>query len=177
MKRIYIPIFFLFFSINLEAQKESGFNPTFKISISESKVQDKNFYLFSAIRNSPELVLYLEQQNELSSLFTNKKNSITEVLKLDSIDARSVVNAYKFSDEDVKKVSSILRKELKSSKVLELLITKDLRPSGNYENFNSLDNQDFLVAVWELCAKGLNQSLSIYGLGEKGLYPKIDSVS
>jgi hypothetical protein len=77
----------------------------------------------------------------------------------------------------VENISLVLRKETKSNKELESLISKNLRVSGKYENFKSLQNADYLVAAWELCAKGINQSLAVYGQGEKGLYPAIDSIS
>lgn len=154
-----------------------GFHVNFKKSLSGSIVQDRNFYLFSAIQNNPELVILLEQDDDLNSIFKNKKSKIAESINLNNNNIKSLINAYKFSDEEMEKVSSFLRKELKSSKALEQLITNNLRLSGNYENFKFLDNPDYIVAAWELCVKGLNQSLSVYGLGEKGLYPKIDSVS
>jgi hypothetical protein len=177
MNRIYTLIFFVGFLTTIMGQKKSGFYSGFKKSISESKVQDQNFYLFSAIQNNPEMVSFLEQHDQLNTIFKNKKKNITESLNLDNNDIESLINTYKFSDEEIKNISFILREEVKSTKALELLITTNLRPSGNYENFKSLDNLDYIVAVWELCAKGLNQSLSVYGLGEKGRYPEIDSVS
>ncbi|AUC85180.1 hypothetical protein CW731_07670 [Polaribacter sp. ALD11] len=177
MKRIYVLLFFASLLNITTAQENLGFNSNFKQSISNSKVQDQNFYLFSAIQNNLKLVSFLENNNKLNAIFKNKKESITASLKSDEVEIESLINAYKFSDDEIKNISSILRKETTLNKELELLITKNLRPSGKYENFKSLENSDYIVAAWKLCAKGINQSLSVYGLGEKGRYPKIDSVS
>jgi hypothetical protein len=173
MLRIYILLFFIGFLNTTNAQESSGFTET----VSDSKVQDQNFYLLSAIQGNPELVSFLEKNDTLSTIFLNRKKSIIENLKRDEIDIKKLINAYKFSDEEVKNISFVLRKETKQNKELELLISKNLRPSRKYENFKSLKNTDYLVAAWELCAKGINQSLAVYGQGEKGLYPAIDSVS
>jgi hypothetical protein len=173
MLRIYILLFFIGFLNSTNAQNKSDF----KESISDSKVQDQNFYLFSAIQNNPELVSFLEENDILSSIFLNKKKKVIENLKRDEIDIKKLINAYTFSDEETKSISRALRKETKSNKELESLISKNLRSSGNYENFKSLKNADYVVAAWELCVKGINQSLAVYGLGEKGRYPAIDSVS
>ncbi|WP_291871123.1 YdcF family protein [Maribacter sp.] len=177
MKKSYILLFFVAVIHSISAQNTSGFNPIFKESVSDSKVQDQNFYLFSAIQNNPELVSSLEKNTRLKAIFKKKKESIAAVLKNDKIEIKTLIDAYRFSNEEVKNISSILRKEVKYNTILELLITENLRPSGKYENFKSLENPDYISAAWELCAKGINQSMSVYGLGEKGRYPKIDSVS
>lgn len=177
MLKSYIFLIFLGLINTITAQKESGFNPSFNKSLSDSKIQDQNFYLFSAIQGSPELVSFFESEEELLEIFNNKKESINESLNSAKIDVQSLIDAYNFSFEEVKNVSTILRKAAKSNKDLEQLINENLRPSGKYENFKSLENPDYIAAAWELCANGINQSLSVYGLGEKGRYPKIDSVS
>lgn len=170
-------MFFVGFLYSIPAQNTTNFNPNFKASISDSKVQDQNFYLFSAIQNNAELVSLLENNKKLNTIFQNKKESISASLKSKNLEVKPLITAYKFSSNEIKNISSILSKEVKSNKALNNLITEDLRPSGNYENFKTLENSEYIVAAWELCAKGINQSLSVYGLGEKGRYHTIDSVS
>ncbi|WP_147676680.1 YdcF family protein [Algibacter pacificus] len=177
MKNLYLLVFAIGFINTITAQNTTNFNPHFKASISSSKVQDKNFYLFTAIQNTPSLVSFLEENEKLEHIFKNKKESITANLKHKNLEIKPLIEAYKFSDKDIKTVSSILSKAANSNKALKELISKNLRPSGNYENFKSLENAEYITATWELCAKAINQALSVYGLGEKGRYHTIDSVS
>ena len=170
-------MFFIGFINTITAQNTTNFDPNFKASISNSKVQDQNFYLFTAIQNSPQLISYLENHEELHAIFKNKKKHISASLNPEKMEAKSLIDAYKFSDNEIKNIASILSKEATSNDALNLLITENLRPSGKYENFKSLKNPEYISAAWELCAKAINQSLSVYGLGEKGRYHTIDSVS
>ena len=170
-------MFFIGFINTITAQNTTNFDPNFKASISDSKVQDQNFYLFTAIQNSPQLISYLENHEELNNIYKNKKKNISASLNPEKMEAKSLIDAYKFSDNEIKNIASILSKEATSNDALNLLITKNLRPSGKYENFKSLKNPEYISAAWELCAKAINQSLSVYGLGEKGRYHSIDSVS
>jgi hypothetical protein len=168
MIRLYMLFFFIGFLNRAEAQISS---------VSHSKVQDQNIYLLTAILNSPELTLSLEKHDKLNTIFVNKKRRITESLKGGIIEIETLIKAYEFSDEEIKNISLILRNQVKLNKELESLITKNLRPSGKYENFKSLENKAYIAAAWELCAKGMNHSLAIYGRGKKGRYPEIDSAS
>ncbi|MCL5129273.1 YdcF family protein [Algibacter sp. L4_22] len=177
MKKLYLVVFFIGLINIITAQNTTNFNPNFKASVSYSKVQDQNFYLFSAIQSDPELVSILESNEELNTIFNNKKESVSVNLKNEKLEIIPLINAYKFSETEITNISSILSKEVKSNKVLKELITKNLRPSGKYENFKSLKNPEYISAAWELCAKAINQSLSVYGLGEKGRYHTIDSIS
>lgn len=177
MKKLYVLLVFIGFINSIAAQNTSDFNPNFKASISHSKVQDQNFYLFTAIQNAPELIASLEHHDKLNAFYKNKKELISARLKSEQMNTKSLIDAYKFSDNDIKDIASILSKEATSNDALNLLITENLRPSGKYENFKSLKNPEYISAAWQLCAKAINQSLSVYGLGEKGRYHTIDSVS
>ncbi|SFD31917.1 DUF218 domain-containing protein [Algibacter lectus] len=170
-------MFLVGFINSIAAQNTSDFTPKFRASISHSKVQDQNFYLFTAIQNSPELIASLEHHDKLNAFYENKKELISASLKSKQMNTKSLIDAYKFSDNDIKDIASILSKEATSNDALNLLITENLRPSGKYENFKSLRNPEYISAAWQLCAKAINQSLSVYGLGEKGRYHTIDSVS
>jgi len=177
MKKLYILVFLIAAINNLSAQNTSDFNPNFKASISHSKVQDQNFYLFTAIQNTPELITSLEHHDKLNAFYKNKKALISANLKSEQINTKSLIKAYKFSDNDIKTIASVLGEEALKNSALKRLIEENLRPSGKYENFKTLKNSAYISAAWELCATAMNQSLSVYGLGEKGQYHTIDSVS
>jgi hypothetical protein len=56
-------------------------------------------------------------------------------------------------------------------------VKNNLRPSGKYENFKNQTDTQLLVKAWQVCAKGMNRIMNVYGLGEAPQYVKIDSVS
>lgn len=176
MKRIYILLLFLV-CCKLHAQEIVAFNPDFKRATSADPVQDENFYWCTAIQNSTTLVSFLEKEPELNTLFTNRHKKLEAILSAKNVELKNLMSAYKFSEEEIENVALILKKKIASNAALQSLVKENLRPSGAYENFNSLTDPAYISATWELCARGMNHILSVYGLGEKGLYPEIDSVS
>jgi hypothetical protein len=56
-------------------------------------------------------------------------------------------------------------------------VNQQLRTSGAYIVYQQQNGQDLLVSAWELCARGMNEVLSVYGEGTRPRYPKIDSIS
>ena len=64
---------FLFCFIETQSQVRIDFNPDFEPSSSNSVIQDKNFYLFTAFESNPELVHFLEENKVFQAIFQSKK--------------------------------------------------------------------------------------------------------
>ncbi len=178
MKRITQLIFLLsFIWITANAQKEAGYDPGFRASQSGSVIQDKCFYLFTAIRNDQQVMQIMENDPVFQSIYRKQQNRIDSSLINCKNDLNGLVNAYRFSAEDIRIISDELKSMVLNQEPIRRLVTKNIRPSGDYENYKSRTDDQLLVDAWQLCAKGMNHILDVYGLGQKALYPSIDSVS
>lgn len=60
---------------------------------------------------------------------------------------------------------------------LRELVDKSLRPSGTYVLYQKQSGDRLLINAWEVCARGLNDIIEVYGQGGAPRYPKIDSIS
>jgi hypothetical protein len=60
---------------------------------------------------------------------------------------------------------------------LRALVDKNLRPSGAYALYQKQSGEALLVNAWEVCARGLNNIVDVYGQGVPPRYPQIDSTS
>ena len=88
-----------------------------------------------------------------------------------------MVNAYSLSNGNVSKIADELAKLVIKKSLLKDFVNQNLRPSGKYENFKNLPDDQFIAASWRLCAEGMNRILKVYGLGESPHYVSIDSAS
>ncbi|WP_276166401.1 YdcF family protein [Zobellia alginiliquefaciens] len=171
MKKLFFLTVFLILTGVTAQEKEfdqAHQNKTFE------KLQNKNFYLFTAINNNQEVSEVLQKDKTLNSYlnpYYPKQNSL-EMPK----SGQEIINLFMWNDEAIEVVGKRLVKLSKKNKALADLII-DLRQSGNYANFKDKSDDDFLYKSWELCAKGMDTILEVYGLGKKPLYEKIDSVS
>tara|TARA_R110002050_G_scaffold181044_2_gene314566 strand:+ start:1396 stop:2661 length:1266 start_codon:yes stop_codon:yes gene_type:complete len=177
MYKTYFSLMLFCFLNLLQAQTKKDYDAQFKASQSNDIVQDKNFYLFTAIQNDPKVTEFLENNTVLKSIFNLKDEEIEASFNGCEQSAPCMVKAYSFSEENIIKIGLELEKSLQTSPELKRLVTENLRPSGKYENFKSLPNDKYLSACWTLCASGINRILKVYGLGEAPQYATMDSVS
>ena len=176
MNKIYFSLM-LFCFFNIQAQTKVDYDANFKASQSNDIVQDKNFYLFTAIQNDPKVTELLETNPVFKSLLNSKSEEIEDSLKHCNNNSACLVKAYSISEDNIAKMGVELENSLKKSSALKRLVTDNLRPSGKYENFKELSDEKYLSACWKLCAAGMNRILSVYGLGESPQYRTMDSIS
>ena len=176
MYKIYF--FLIFFCyLNLQAQNSIGYNAHFKPSESGDRVQDKNFYLFTAIQNDPKVSTLLENNETLKAIYKAQNTNIEASLNRCKTSGACIFKAYFISKESINQIGLELEKLVKNEAAVKALVTKNLRPSGQYENFKNLSDAEYLAACWKLCAAGMNRILKVYGLGEAPQYATMDSIS
>ncbi|WP_157485370.1 YdcF family protein [Flavobacterium sp. ACAM 123] len=176
MNRIlFITMAFVFMS--LQAQKNKQFDINFMATSSNSVVQDKNFYLLTAIQKNAEVRKLLEDDLVLKLFYDRQQKDIEGHINILKDSLKSLVPTYKFKDEDLKIISSRLGLLLQKYPFFQNFVDDNIRPSGNYENFKNDSDVELLIKAWELCARGMNQIIEVYGLGKASQYAEIDSVS
>jgi DUF218 domain len=151
-------------------------DPTPKPLALRSAVQDKDFYLLSLLQTDPEVRKLLSQDQALDQVSAERQWFLSQALQTCK-DNACRVHAFLWTDEEIRSVSFALARIYKKSPPVRKLVEKELRPSGTYVLYEKQDGAILLVNAWQICARGLNDILSVYGEGLAPRYPKIDSVS
>jgi hypothetical protein len=150
--------------------------PTPKPLDLHAPVQDKNFYLLSLLQANPRVRTILAQDPALARLAAERAWFQSQALATCKENACRV-RAFLWTEEEIQNVSFSLARLSQQSAPVRKLVETDLRPSGAYV----IDDRDggaiLLESAWQICARGLNDILSVYGEGMPPRYPKIDSSS
>jgi hypothetical protein len=174
-KIIYVLIALVF--VSSYSQEGKGFELDYSSSKSGSLIQDKNFYLLTAIQNEKAVSQLMENNVVFKTIFKNQQQEISSKLKFCKDSLSCLVNGYQFNKNELVSVEEELRILMKDKKELQNFVKNNLRPSGKYENFKNSTDTELLVKAWQLCAQGMNRIMKVYGLGERAQYATIDSVS
>jgi hypothetical protein len=150
--------------------------PTPKPLTLHAALQDKDFYLLSALQSDPEVHKVLLQDQALTQVSAEREWFLSQAFATCKENACRV-HAFLWTDEEISSVSFALARIYKESAPVRRLVEKDLKPSGTYVLYEKQDGAILLVNAWQICARGLNDVLSVYGEGLAPRYPKIDSVS
>lgn len=165
-------------SITGFSQSSNGaFNSDYKYYKSESVIQDKIFYFFTATNANPEVKKAFVEDKPLNSLLTKIKQVNQNAADSCGMNSDCHLDAFVWELENIDFVSQRLSYLYDTNSVIQKFVKDHLRASGNYQRYHKLENKNLLVKVWDDAAKGVNNIINVYGRGAKTLYPKIDSIS
>ena len=140
-------------------------------------VQDKNFYLLSAIENDPKVRNVLLADKDLSEIRAERQQYLGMALRSCKGDAACTMRSLLWTEEEIRVVSFALEHLYHEDASLRELTNNDLRPSGTYVLYQNRSGEALLVNAWEICARGINNIIAVYGQGADPRYPLIDSIS
>jgi DUF218 domain len=138
---------------------------------------DKNFYLFSALDRSNAALQTLAADPGLARIATERHNMLSLAARTCRQDIACEARSFSWTDEEILSVSLVLRRLGDSDSSLRAVVDNDLRPSYAYVLLDKLGPGDTLARAWEICARGTNNMLAVYGQGLAPRYPAIDSIS
>jgi len=142
-----------------------------------SFVQRKNYYLLTLFEELPDVKKLLTSDDALKLIAANKTDSLKHALKSCEKDGTCYTRHIKFSAEEIKHVSEVLKTLYKENNALGRLVKEHLIPSGAYVLFQNLPASDMLAKAWEQDAEGINYAIDVYAEGKKPNYPNIDSIA
>jgi hypothetical protein len=160
------------------AQPGAGYQKEYKFLHSGNRVADKNFYLITVFDQTPAVKSLLSKERPLLAIgeqrLTVLKNHVTDSCSWPG----SLLNEFRFSGDDSLEVITGLGTLYKNNKSLfDEMIDRHLRPSGYYQRFTDMSNEDLLLHAWGQYVTGVNYIIDQFGLGKKMRYPRIDSAS
>lgn len=159
------------------SQEGKGFDLNYKSSKTSSLIQDKNFYLLTAIQNDKAVRQLLENNSVLTSIFNKQQQQLGSKLNSCKDSLSCLISGYQFKEIELKSIENELQFLMKSKMELQDFVKNNLRPSGKYENFKNNTDTELLLKAWQVCAQGMNRIIKVYGIGEAPQYAAIDSVS
>jgi len=150
--------------------------PGFFNSYGKDWIQSKNYLLLTLIQQNSQVMSLLKNDAELSKLAEKKRKDLVNSIT-DCKDATCFTGSVKFTDDEIKQVSSKLTALCKPGSALEQLVKTELIPSYAYSLYKTTSPAELLVKAWEQDAAGINYTIEVYGEGKKPNYPLIDSIS
>lgn len=160
------------------AQPDAGYRKEYKFLYSCNLVADKNFYLITVFDQTPAVSALLSKEQHLAAMGEQRlallKGHVTDSCSWPA----SLLSEFNFSGADSLEVIANLQTLYKNNKSLfDEMIDRHLRPSGYYQRFIRMTNEDLLLHAWGQCVTGINYIIDQFGLGKKMRYPRIDSAS
>jgi hypothetical protein len=152
-------------------------SPTRKPLTLHAAIQDKNFYLLSLFQANPKLRGALTSDKTLSQINMTRQQRLRQALQTCQQKPECTFQALVWNDEENHTVSLALAQIYRSNRHVRKILDEELRASGAYEHYQAQGGESLVASAWELCARGLNEVLTVYGEGVRPRYPRIDSIS
>ncbi len=140
-------------------------------------VTDKEFYLFSVLQDNVRARSVLLADPALAAIAAERDRLLAASLTLCKGNAVCSLKALLWTDEEIHAVSLALSRLYRNNQPLREQVDGRLPSSGTYVLYEQQSGEEMLTAAWEICARGLNDILSVYGEGNPPRYPRIDSIS
>lgn len=151
--------------------------PTKPLPMLHDAVQAKNFYLLSATQTNPAVRAALVSDKALSQVSAEQQQFRGQALRTCKGNAVCTMHSFVWTDEEIRTVSLALARIYQSEAPLREFVDKDLRPRGAYVLYQNQSGEALLVNAWEICVRGINNIIAVYGEGAAPRYPQIDSIS
>lgn len=142
-----------------------------------SRVQDANFYLLTLFQYVSPVNTLLNKDQVLMGIRDRILKRTEQSLAACEKDRACVVNAFQWTPQDAQEVRDRLMELARTEKVFKTLVEDHMRPSGYFQGFASLPDEEMVVSAWDECVKGINRVMDVYGNGQAPMYARIDSVT
>lgn len=140
-------------------------------------IQDKNFYLLTLFESDFGVRQALADDVNLKEVSGERARFLKVALQSCKVDAPCTAKAFLWTDEEIGAVSRDLMRLYHGNESVRRMVDETLKRSDAYELYNNESGTDLLANAWEICARGMNDVISVYGEGAPPRYPRIDSIS
>jgi hypothetical protein len=154
-----------------------GTNAASVLRSSGDFVQDKNFYLLTALAADPGVHATIAADPILADLGRRSSAALSAAYASCKPVAGCSLASMMYAEADIQIVADRLSAMAAPGGALNALVRRDLRPSGRFQQHAGLDDAAFIKAAWIETAAGVNRLYRVYDLGEAPRYPAIDAMS
>lgn len=155
-----------------------AFDANYDLIWSTSKVQDRNFYLFTLIEALQEVSQVIASDAIFSDYLDTSKAKLKAVLEASNPTAQSYANTLKFSEDEIIALSNNFKELVQNSTVVHDIVENHMGPSGAFQQFSDVTNSYRVIQLAFIeAAHGINNIIDVYVAGQDPKYPDIDKVS
>lgn len=142
-----------------------------------SPVEDKNFYLLSALERTPGARDAVKTNPVLARIATERLAALDRAVDSCNLDIECHAAAFRWSDAQMEEAARALAALYRTSPAIRTLTDGPLRATGLYVRYQDLGGPDLLEHAWSDCIRGVNRTIDVYTLGKPPRYPAIDSIT
>ncbi len=140
-------------------------------------VQDKNFYLLSALQRTPGVHDAVKNDSVLARIAAGRLSALDHAASACKLDIECNAAAFVWSDTQIAEAAHALAALYGTSPELRSLTDGPLRASGMYVRHAGLAGGELLERAFEECMRGINRAIGVYALGKAPHYAPIDSIT
>ncbi|MFN7916338.1 MAG: YdcF family protein [Vicinamibacterales bacterium] len=140
-----------------------------------NEVSGKNFPLFAILDADAPARAAIATSAQLRALLDAKRSAIAAAVTSCGAAVSCHVAAIRWSDEEVGRAKEALVTLARTGALKTA--TARMRASGAFVQDAALSDEAFVARAWERAARGVNNVLAVYALGDAPRYPAIDSIS
>jgi hypothetical protein len=154
------------------------FDANYDLIYSNSKVQDRNFYLLTLIEQIQTISKIIESDAVFLNYLKTSQGRLKAVSEFSNPTAQSYANALKFSENEITALSKNFKELVKKSSELHNMVKNQMGPSGVFQQFSEITNSYRVIQLaFVEAVKGINHIIDVYVAGQDPKYPDIDKVS
>ncbi|WP_426671199.1 YdcF family protein [Mucilaginibacter sp. McL0603] len=156
----------------------AGYDKNYHFVHSGNLVADKNFYLLTVIEHTPAVSKLVSTNNTLQTILTKRVTELKQHANDTCFMPASLLTGFRYNTQDSTQISDVFKELYSANKsVFDAMINTHLRPSGYYQRFVGLNNQELLLKAWAQYVYGINYIIDQFGFGKKLRFPRIDTAS
>lgn len=128
-------------------------------------LQDKNFFLLSAIERTPAVRTLVQSDPALAQLATAKRQALSNAVNTCAADVACYANALRWTDGEITQARTALS-ALATKPAVSRFTGDVLRRSGMFVRYNAQPDAEFLDHAWTDVAHKMNRAIDIFLLGQ-----------
>jgi hypothetical protein len=144
---------------------------------SRSLVQDKDFYLLTLLQQLPAARRAIQSDPDLAAEALERRRALQAAQKNCAGQIACELAAYRWSEARAAQLGDAVAAALQRAGALDEVVKRHMRPSGRFILYADLTDAELVRRAWRDAVQGMDRIDRVYGLGEKPLYPLIDSSS
>ncbi len=133
-------------------------------------LQDKNFFLLSAIERTPAVRALVRSDPTLAQIGAAKRTALTESPRVCVTDVSCYAKAVRWSDAEIAQSSAALA-ALGSDAAMSRFVEEVLRQSGMFQRYSEKPVSALLENAWHDAARKMNRAIDIFALGQQPGFP------
>jgi hypothetical protein len=161
-----------------QVKQVAGYDKNYHFLHSENLVADKNFYLLTVIEHTPAVTKLINANNTLQTILNNRVTELKQHANDTCFMPASLLTGFRYNQQDSTQIADAFKELYSANKpAFDAMINSHLRPSGYYQRFVNLSNEELLLRAWAQYVYGINYIIDQFGFGKKLRFPRIDTAS